>query len=185
MHIDIMGQTAVLVGSDGAIGDALADMLAEDGARVVRVASLEAPPHEDGCVAIFAPPLSVGEVSAACAMLGDAGWRGRILVIGTARGLVPARGFGESSVAGAGVLAAVRVAGMELASKGVAVNALAVGAIGAADETMVFHTAIRRAGTPAEAAAAALFLLDPANTYMTGQVLAVDGGWSAGFVRDF
>jgi len=36
-----------------------------------------------------------------------------------------------------------------------------------------------RAGKPEEIASAVLWLLDPANTYTTGQVLAVDGGFTA------
>ena len=36
-------------------------------------------------------------------------------------------------------------------------------------------------GPLAEAVAAVLFFADPANTYTTGQLLAVDGGWMAGY----
>ena len=36
-----------------------------------------------------------------------------------------------------------------------------------------------------EVVAAALFLCDPANTYTTGQLLSVDGGWTAGYARNF
>jgi NAD(P)-dependent dehydrogenase (short-subunit alcohol dehydrogenase family) len=34
-----------------------------------------------------------------------------------------------------------------------------------------------RIGEPADIAAAVLFLSSPASNYVTGQVLAVDGGW--------
>jgi NAD(P)-dependent dehydrogenase (short-subunit alcohol dehydrogenase family) len=42
-----------------------------------------------------------------------------------------------------------------------------------------------RPGRIEEAVAALLFLADPMNTYTTGQVLTVDGGWTAGYGRDF
>ena len=36
-----------------------------------------------------------------------------------------------------------------------------------------------------EIAQGALFLADPDNTYVTGHILVVDGGWTAGYVRNF
>jgi 3-oxoacyl-[acyl-carrier protein] reductase len=37
--------------------------------------------------------------------------------------------------------------------------------------------ALRRAGRPEEAAAAAVFLASPLASYITGQTISVDGGW--------
>jgi 3-oxoacyl-[acyl-carrier protein] reductase len=42
-----------------------------------------------------------------------------------------------------------------------------------------------RPGTPDEIAVAVLFLADPENSYMNGHILTVDGGWTAGYTRDF
>ena len=39
--------------------------------------------------------------------------------------------------------------------------------------------ALGRLGTPEDIAQAIVFLLDPANNWITGQVLAVDGGLSS------
>ena len=71
----------------------------------------------------------------------------------------------------------------------VLVNAVGIGAIGdplvAGDEAMVGHASVGRVGTAMEVADTVLFLCDPANTYLTGQMLSVDGGWSAGYGRNF
>ena len=41
------------------------------------------------------------------------------------------------------------------------------------------RTALRRFATPDELIPALLLLLDPANSYMTGEVLTIDGGMGA------
>ena len=47
---------------------------------------------------------------------------------------------------------------------------------GAADPDQPRLTALGRLGEPADVARAVLFLTDPANTFVTGQVVVVDGG---------
>lgn len=44
---------------------------------------------------------------------------------------------------------------------------------------------VGRPAEPREIAQAALFLVAPATSYVTGHILVVDGGWTAGFARDF
>jgi NAD(P)-dependent dehydrogenase (short-subunit alcohol dehydrogenase family) len=47
------------------------------------------------------------------------------------------------------------------------------------------HAALGRPGTMQEVAAAVRLLCNPRNTYMTGQIVLVDGGWSTGYGRNF
>ncbi|HEY0415825.1 MAG TPA: SDR family oxidoreductase [Gaiellaceae bacterium] len=96
------------------------------------------------------------------------------------------------NAAKAAVVQMTEVLAIEWAEHGVRVNAVAPGVIrtelvaraiaeGAADEaTYVGRTPLRRLGTPAEVAKAALFLASEEDAgFVTGHTLVVDGGWSA------
>ena len=50
---------------------------------------------------------------------------------------------------------------------------------------MLDHIPLGRPATVDEIAVAALFLADPENSYMNGHILTVDGGWTAGYTREF
>ena len=118
---------------------------------------------------------------------------GRIVVLGSVLGLLPSRRNPLGGLADAELFQLVRETAMHLGSRKVRINGLALGAIGrangstllAGDEGFVSHAAVKRAGGVQDVANAVLFLADAANTYMTGHILTVDGGWIAGFARDF
>ena len=113
---------------------------------------------------------------------------GRIVFLLSAIAAMPMRRHPGYAVGQAAALARMRGLAMRFAPS-VLVNAVGVGAIGAplvaGDAAMIGHTAVGRSGTAREVAETVLFLCDPANTYLTGQILAVDGGWSAGYGRNF
>jgi NAD(P)-dependent dehydrogenase (short-subunit alcohol dehydrogenase family) len=85
-----------------------------------------------------------------------------------------------------GVLALTRSLAREFAAYNIRVNAIAPGRI--ATDLLLEHatpeeqtrwqsdTPARRLGSPAEVAAAVLFLADPANGYMMGETLSINGG---------
>ncbi|WP_404477914.1 2-dehydro-3-deoxy-D-gluconate 5-dehydrogenase KduD [Novosphingobium sp. BL-52-GroH] len=98
---------------------------------------------------------------------------------------VPSYAAAKSGVAGV-----TKAMANELAPKGVQVNAIAPGYITTnntaalvADETrnrqILERIPTGRWGNPEDIAGAAVFLASPASDYVTGQVLAVDGGWLA------
>ena len=85
----------------------------------------------------------------------------------------------------AGLIGLTKSLAQEVASRGVRVNAIAPGFItsdmtGALNEAartaLLEHIPLKRAGTPEDIAQAALFLASDGAAYITGQVLAVDGG---------
>jgi Enoyl-(Acyl carrier protein) reductase len=117
---------------------------------------------------------------------------GRIVFLLGAIGSLPIRRYREQSAIAAALVFHMRGLAMRFGPS-VLVNAVGAGAIMDAQTgrlvagagAMLSHVPSGRSGSIADLVNAMLFLCDPLNSYMTGQVLTVDGGWSAGYGRNF
>jgi len=110
---------------------------------------------------------------------------GRIINVASVIGLIGNAGQCNYAASKAGLIGFTKSVARELASRGITVNVLAPGFI-ETDMTAGLKEDLRAAvlkqiplgglGQPDDIAGAAVFLAGPAARYITGQVLAVDGG---------
>ncbi|MFK0215109.1 MULTISPECIES: SDR family NAD(P)-dependent oxidoreductase [unclassified Streptomyces] len=117
---------------------------------------------------------------------------GTIVNTASYTGITGMAGVGAYAATKHAVLGLTRVAALELAGKGIRVNAVCPGAIdtamsnpegvdpAATAELYRKLVPLGRIGRPEEVAALALFLTGEDSAYITGQPFVIDGGWLAG-----
>jgi 3-oxoacyl-[acyl-carrier protein] reductase len=108
---------------------------------------------------------------------------GRIINISSVAALAGNRGQVNYAAAKGALNSATKALSLELASRGVTVNAIAPGIIDSPMAASAFNAETikrivpaQRAGTPEEVAALAGFLASPEAGYITGQIISVNGG---------
>ncbi|MFA4905574.1 MAG: SDR family NAD(P)-dependent oxidoreductase [Candidatus Margulisiibacteriota bacterium] len=112
---------------------------------------------------------------------------GKILNMSSIFGLISRAGRDSYSSSKAGLIGLTRAAAIDLAPHNILVNALCPGFTftdltrsmlsGEEMKALADEIPIKRMAEEAEIAKAAIFLCSDLNTYMTGQVLVVDGGY--------
>jgi NAD(P)-dependent dehydrogenase (short-subunit alcohol dehydrogenase family) len=105
------------------------------------------------------------------------GGGGAVVNISSVDGILPCLGTGYDSAKGA-LFQFTRSMAVDLAPSGIRVNCVATGLMGPLARMRSANIPLGRRGEPEEIAHAVLFLASAAASYVTGQTLVVDGGWT-------
>jgi 3-oxoacyl-[acyl-carrier protein] reductase len=108
---------------------------------------------------------------------------GRIVNVSSVTGIVGNRGQVNYAAAKSGLNGATKSLSLEIASRGITVNAIAPGIIASPISEKTFDKELigrlvpmKRAGTPEEVAELAAFLVSDRAGYISGQVISINGG---------
>ena len=108
---------------------------------------------------------------------------GRIVSVTSVAGILGNRGQANYAAAKAGLHGATRALALEVASRGITVNAVAPGVIATATTAAAFDAKriaqlvpMNRAGNPDEVAGLIAYLMSEDAGYVTGQVISINGG---------
>jgi 3-oxoacyl-[acyl-carrier protein] reductase len=167
--VDKWGRIDVLINNAGVARDGVLPLYSDEDVDVVVDLNLKGTIHITRLVSRRMLAKSGGSIVNITSIVGRSGYRGLAVYSATKAAL---EGF-------------TRALARELGSRGITVNAIAPGYLrtemshGLDEDQLgqiVRRTPAGRLGDPADIARAVQFLTDPANTYLTGQILVVDGG---------
>lgn len=108
--------------------------------------------------------------------------KGRIITIASVSGIIGNRGQTNYSASKAGIIGATKSLALELASRSITVNCIAPGfieteMINEIPQEIINQTVpMKRVGKPSEVSALVVFLLSESASYITRQVISVNGG---------
>jgi 3-oxoacyl-[acyl-carrier protein] reductase len=167
------GRVDILVNNAGAVRDVLLLRMTDDDWEAVRRTNLDGPLY---CIRRAAAGMVRGR------------W-GRIVNVGSIVACAGSPGQVNYTAAKSGLVGMTRSAARELASRGITVNLVLPGPIDTSilddlttqrREELLSMVPLRRMGTVEEVAAPIAFLCSDEASYMTGAIVAVDGGTAMG-----